>query len=1582
MKTLFPLGCYSAPGSSLRLGLTWRYLYQPYSLPMKVNRQLPRAQGLYDPSYERENCGIGLIVDMKGRRSHDIVRGAIEICENLDHRGGCGCDPITGDGAGIFIQIPHRFFQTVCPAECGFDIPEEGDYAVGFIYLSQNPEERANEERIIEKIVREEGLELIGWRDVPVRSDILGKASAECEPRMRQVFIHRGPQVERGLPFERKLYIVRRVATHRIRYSGNDEDAYFYVSSLSSQTMIYKGMLTTEQLSGYFPDLSHPAMDSALALTHSRFSTNTFPSWPRAQPFRYLCHNGEINTVRGNENWLHARQMQLASEVFGKDLKKLLPIIREDGSDSQKFDNCLEFLVLAGRSLAHAMMMMIPEPWERHRDMPDWKRDFYEYHACLMEPWDGPASMAFSDGHQIGAVLDRNGLRPSRYYVTSDDRVILASEVGVLPKIASSKVVKKGRLEPGRMFLVDMDAGRIIEDHELKEAVATEQPYGEWLRSQLVEVDQLPPPEKTWPDEPATLLTRQKCFGYTFEDLRFLIGPSADTGKQPLGSMGNDTPLAVLSDRKQLLYNYFKQLFAQVTNPPIDPIREELVTASVTFIGSEGDLIQPGPESCRMIKLESPLIDNATLEQFRAVELDGFRSTTLPILFKPEAGGLASGHNAIEEPSITGKGLDAALENLFELADTAINDGVNILVLSDRKAGPKKVPIPALLAVSGLHHHLIRRGTRTQVSIVLESGEPREVHHFALLIGYGADAINPYLALETVRHLVAEGSLSGDPDEACQKFLKANLNGVIKTMSKMGISTIASYRGAQIFEAIGLSQRVIDRFFTKTPSRVEGIGLSAIAKESFFRHLDAYGPRDDVMAQPLDPGGVYQWRHGGERHLFNPTTIHKLQKATRLGQYAVFKEYSQAVDDQSKEMFTLRGLMDFRIDPKKSIPIEEVESVEAIVKRFKTGAMSYGSISKEAHESLAIAMNRLGGKSNTGEGGEDYDRFTADPNGDSRRSAIKQVASGRFGVNSFYLVNADELQIKIVQGAKPGEGGELPGHKVLPPIAKTRGTTPGVGLISPPPHHDIYSIEDLAELVHDLKNANVNARINVKLVSEVGVGTIAAGVAKAKADVILISGYDGGTGASPHSSIQHAGAPWELGLAETNQTLLLNDLRSRVVVETDGQLKTGRDVAIACLLGAEEFGFATAPLITLGCLMMRVCHKNTCPVGVATQDPVLRAKFMGGPEAVVHFMRYVAEELRELMAKLGFRSIPEMVGRVDKLEMRRAIDHWKARGLDYSKILYRPAVGPEVGTYRKMAQDHKLEGALDNREILRRAQPALESGEAVEMDLPVFNTDRVVGTITGAEISRKWGPEGLPDNTVRIRLKGSAGQSLGAFCPKGMTIEVTGDTNDYCGKGLSGARIIVRPPQDAPFIAHENIITGNVCFYGATSGDAFVAGVAGERFCVRNSGVRAVVEGVGDHGCEYMTGGEVICLGRTGRNFGAGMSGGVAYIYDEDGDFVAKRLNPEMVNTYQLIESSEEEIAAVRATITRHVEATGSRRGQQILDQWEAAKATFVKVLPQDYERVLQAVSRAQERGLQGDEAIQAAFEENVKAGH
>ncbi len=1556
------------------------------STPTSSQPFLPPPQGLYDPAREHDSCGVGFLVNMKGIPSRDIVQGALEICTKLDHRGGCGCDLNTGDGAGMLMAMPHKFFGTVAK-EMGIELPAPGHYAVGVVFLSPDAESAATEQQTLNDAIAEAGQTLLGWRDLPIDNHDLGQASADSEPMMKQVIIGRSADLEDDAAFERTLYLIRRVATYRLGYLQGEAEHYFYILSLSSKVIGYKGMLTTDQLLHYFPDFHHPDMETTMALVHSRFSTNTFPSWPRAQPFRFMCHNGEINTVLGNENWMRARQEQFESSLFGKDLKKLIPVIVPGGSDSQHFDNCLEFLLMTGRSLPHSVMMMIPEPWEKHQSMSESKRAFYEYHACMMEPWDGPASIAFMDGTQIGAILDRNGLRPSRFYVTSDDLVIMASEVGVLPKIDPSTVIKKGRLEPGRMFLVDTKEGRIVDDAELKEKIAAEKPYAKWLEQNLIDESALPAPTKPVPTlNMERLKLRQKAFGYTFEDLRFLIKPSVETGNQPLGAMGNDTPLAVLSDRPQSLYNYFKQLFAQVTNPAIDPIREELITSSITFLGSEGNMLDPGPDNCRLIKLSNPIIDNEMLARLRDFRAPGFKSATLPILFDPTTDneGLSTSHQPIDEPRAVrqGKGLEESLELLFEMAEDAIRDDVNLIILSDRGIAPHRAGIPALLAVSGLHHHLIREGVRSKVSIILESGEPREVQHFALLLGYGCDAINPFLALESVEHLIVDGEIDMDPAKARANFIKANIKGVIKTMAKMGISTVASYRGAQIFEAIGLDEGFMARYFTNSPSRLGGIGIEGISHEVYRRHLDAFGNWPDKEEDALDSGGVYQWRADGEKHLFSPLAIHQLQRATWNSDYDLFKEYSETINNQTRHMFTLRGLMSFKVDPSRSIPIDEVEPVESIVKRFKTGAMSYGSISKEAHEALAIAMNRLGGKSNTGEGGEDPDRFTRDANGDLRRSAIKQVASGRFGVTSHYLVNSDEIQIKIVQGAKPGEGGELPGHKVLPPIAKTRGTTPGVGLISPPPHHDIYSIEDLQQLIHDLKNANVQARINVKLVSEVGVGTIAAGVAKAKADVILISGYDGGTGASPRSSIQHAGAPWELGIAETNQTLLLNDLRSRVVLEVDGQLKTGRDVAIACLLGAEEFGFATAPLVTLGCLMMRVCHKNTCPVGIATQDPRLREKFAGGAQAVVNFMTYIAQELREIMAQLGYRSIPDMVGKAHRLEMREAIDHWKARGLDYTKILHRPKVGPNVGTYCSQAQDHRLELALDNTTLLEHCAPAIERGEKVTGEFPIINTNRVAGTIVGAEISRRYGGEGLPPDTVSLKFTGSAGQSLGAFCPRGMTLTVEGDTNDYCGKGLSGATIVVYPPKTAPFVAHQNIITGNTAFYGATAGEAFLAGMAGERFCVRNSGVKAVIEGVGDHGCEYMTGGEVICIAKTGRNFAAGMSGGTAYVLDEIGDFVSERLNTSMVRVYQLIECGDAEIAAVKARLERHVALTGSVRATTILADWDTWLPRFVKVMPTDYERVLNAIARAESKGLQGDEAIQAAFEENVKAGH
>ncbi len=1525
---------------------------------MKTNG-LPPRQGLYDPCFEHESCGVGFVVNVKGAKSHQIIQQGLEVLRNLDHRGACGCEANTGDGAGILMQMPHALLQKQCE-KLGFKLPKSGQYGGGLVFMPQDRPERQQCERAFEKIVKEEGLKILGWRTVPTDNSSLGATARASEPFVRQVFIARGRSLKDDMAFERKLYVIRKRSANSIPQLPLMQARYWYVASLSHKTLVYKGMLLTEQISQYYPDLKDPLTESALALVHSRFSTNTFPSWNRAHPYRYLAHNGEINTLRGNINWMHARQAMFESELFGSDIKKILPIINTDGSDSAMFDNCLELLVLAGRSLPHAVMMMIPEPWENHESMSAERRAFYEYHSCLMEPWDGPASIAFTDGVRIGAVLDRNGLRPSRYYVTKDDLVIMASEAGVLP-VEPDRVAIKGRLQPGRMFLVDTEEGRIVADEELKTRFARAHPYQEWLDKNHVLLEKLPEPPTVHEPDHKTVLQRQQAFGYTFEDLRFIVGPMANDGVQPLGSMGTDTPLAVLSNKSQLIYNYFKQLFAQVTNPPIDPIREENITSTETMVGCEGNLLNPTPESCRMIKLEHPILTNDELEQLRHVNQSGFKAITLPILFQAAEGA---------------QGLENALEKLSASADRAIADGINILVLSDRGIDASHAPIPALLAVAGLHHHLIRQGTRTRVGVVLESGEPREVHHFSLLIGYGCSAINPYLAFETLDDMIREGMLSKlEHPTAIKKYIKAAVKGVVKTMAKMGISTIQSYRGAQIFEAVGLNQTVIDKYFTWTPSRVEGVGLEVLAEEVLQRHRHAF-PKREVNGATLDPGGQYQWRAEGEYHLFNPQTIHKLQLACRTGRYKVFQEYAELVNNQAKNLCTLRGLLEFKW-AENPIPIEDVEPVEEIVKRFKTGAMSYGSISKEAHEALAIAMNRLGGKSNTGEGGEDPERYDwTNEQGDSKNSAIKQVASGRFGVTSQYLVKAKELQIKMAQGAKPGEGGELPGRKVYPWIAKTRLTTPGVGLISPPPHHDIYSIEDLAELIHDLKNGNRHARISVKLVSEVGVGTIAAGVSKAHADVVLISGHDGGTGASPLSSIKHAGTPWELGLAETHQTLVLNNLRSRIYVETDGQLKTGRDVAVAALLGAEEFGFATAPLVTLGCIMMRVCHLNTCPVGVATQDPQLRERFTGNPEHVVNFMKFVAQELREIMARLGFRALNEMIGRTDRLEPSKAIAHWKAMGLDFSNILYQPAVGPEIGRYRQIDQDHGLEKSLDVTSLLDLCRPAIERGEKVRADLPIRNVHRVVGTITGSELTKKWGSNGLPDDTIHIKFTGSAGQSFGAFMPRGMTLELEGDANDYLGKGLSGGRIILYPPKGSTFVPEENIITGNVAFYGATSGEAYIRGMAGERFCVRNSGVNTVIEAVGDHGCEYMTGGRVVVLGATGRNFAAGMSGGIAYVLDVTGDFPT-RCNLAMVGLEPL--DDPQEVEEVRVMVERHTRHTGSDRGRYILELWEDMVPKFVKVMPKDYKRVLTALKKANESGLSGDDAVTAAFEENAR---
>ncbi len=1522
------------------------------------SNKLPPKQGLYDPQFEHDACGVGFIVHMKGKKSHEIVEQALTILLNLDHRGACGCETNTGDGAGILMQVPHKFLKKVAAAQ-SITLPEAGEYGVGMIYCSPDPAEREQSRRIFEKIVADEGQQVLGWRDVPTDNSSLGNTAKSSEPFMEQVFIQRHPELPDDMAFERKLYVIRKRSHTAIR--ATHIDPYWYPSSLSCRTIVYKGMLMPVQVGSYYPDLHDPDMESALGLVHSRFSTNTFPSWERSHPYRYIAHNGEINTLRGNINWMHARQSLFESELFGEDMKKIQPVINMDGSDSLIFDNALELLVLAGRSLPHAMMMMIPEPWTAHESMSDEKKAFYEYHSCLMEPWDGPASIAFTDGSVMGAVLDRNGLRPSRYYVTKDDLVIMASEAGVLP-IEPERVALKGRLQPGRMFLVDMEEGRIVADEEIKTKIATEHPYREWINQHMVELAQVKDASvaDTGADtEIPALLQRQMAFGYTFEELRLLLTPMARDGVEAVGAMGADTPLAVLSDRPKLLYEYFQQLFAQVTNPPIDSIREEIITSAETTIGSERNLLKPEPESCHLIELKTPILSNEELAKLKHINEGQFKSVTLPILFDPKQGV---------------QGLETAMEEICAQANRAIEAGVNLIILSDRGVNPDNAPIPALMAVSGLHHHLIREGTRTRVGLVLESGEPREVHHYATLIGYGCGAINPYLAFETLEDMIQQGLLVNiDHKTACKNYVKAATKGVVKVASKIGISTIQSYRGAQIFEAIGLNQSVIDKYFSWTASRIQGADLEIIAKEAILRHNHAF-PDRPANANTLDVGGEYQWRKGGEAHLFSPETIHTLQKAVRVGSYDMYKQYAALVNEQNQRHFTLRGLLEFK--QREPVPIEEVESVEAIVKRFKTGAMSYGSISKETHEALAIAMNRLGGKSNTGEGGEDPDRYTwTNERGDSKNSAIKQVASGRFGVTSLYLSQAKELQIKMAQGAKPGEGGQLPGKKVYPWIAKVRHSTPGVGLISPPPHHDIYSIEDLAELIHDLKNANREARVSVKLVSEVGVGTIAAGVSKAHADVVLISGYDGGTGASPQTSIKHAGLPWELGLAETHQTLVLNNLRSRIVVETDGQMKTGRDVVIAALLGAEEFGFATAPLVTLGCIMMRVCHLNTCPVGIATQDPYLRQNFTGDPEHTVNFMTFIAQEARELMAQLGFRTLNEMVGRTDVLEPKKAVEHWKAKGLDFSKILYQPEVGPEVGRYCQIPQDHGLDKSLDITTLLDLCQPAIEKGEKVKATLPIKNVNRVVGTILGNEITKRhW--EGLPEDTVHLHFQGSAGQSFGAFVPKGVTLELEGDANDYLGKGLSGGKIILYPPVASTFVAEENIIAGNVAFYGATGGEAYIRGMAGERFCVRNSGVNTVVEAVGDHGCEYMTGGKVVVLGATGRNFAAGMSGGVAYILDEAGDF-ATRCNQQMVGLESLEDA--EEIDDLYQMIQRHADYTGSEKASKVLASWKDMVPKFVKVMPKDYKRVLQAIEKAIAAGLSGDDALTAAFEENAR---
>ncbi|MBI1963869.1 MAG: glutamate synthase large subunit [Candidatus Rokubacteria bacterium] len=1501
----------------------------------------PPAQGLYDPAHEHDACGVGFVVDIKGRPSHTIVRQALQVLINLLHRGACGCEPNTGDGAGILLQTPDRFLRREC-ARLGIPLPAPKAYGCGLVFLPRDPRQREKVQVLLHTIAEEEGQRLLGWRQVPTDDRLLGATARSVEPHLMQVFIGRGPAVGDHAGFERKLYVIRKLFEKAVAALDIPENKFAYLPSLSSNTLIYKGMLSADQIETMYPDLTDPDVESALALVHQRFSTNTFPSWPLAHPYRYIAHNGEINTLRGNINWMHAREALCRSEVLGDDLKKVLPVTREGLSDSATFDNVLEFLVMNGRSLPHAILMMIPEPWQNHESMSPERRAFYEYHASLMEPWDGPASIAFTDGTVIGAVLDRNGLRPSRYYVTKDDLVIMASEVGVL-EIPPENVLVKERLHPGRIFLVDTAQGRIIDDDEIKARLAAEQPYGDWLREQTVRVEDLPAQPVPAPDHD-TVLQRQIAFGYTHEDLRILLAPMAARGEEPVGSMGTDTALAVLSNRPRPLYDYFKQLFAQVTNPPLDQIREELVTAMESTLGPERNLLTPEPESCRQIVIKDPVLSNENLARLARVDAHGFRAITLPMLW-PVAEGAA--------------GLARALEDLQNRASRAIADGYNILILSDRGLSRARAAMPSLLATAAVHHHLVRRGERTRCGLAVETGDAREVHHLCLLIGYGAGAVNPWVAFETLDDLIRQGILTGiDHQTAVKNYVKALNKGILKVMAKMGISTLQSYCGAQIFEAIGLNRDLVDRYFTGTASRVSGIGLDVIAEETRRRHAHAF-PDRPVGHADLDWGGEYQWRRDGEYHLFNPDTVFKLQHATRAGRYTIYQEYTKLVDDQSRHLATLRGLIGLK-PATTPVPLEEVEPLESILKRFATGAMSFGSISQEAHETLAIAMNRIGGKSNTGEGGEDPARYARDPNGDWRRSAIKQVASARFGVTSEYLVNADDLQIKMAQGAKPGEGGQLPGPKVYPWIARVRFATPGVPLISPPPHHDIYSIEDLAQLIHDLKNANPVARIHVKLVAEVGVGTVAAGVAKAHADVVLISGHDGGTGASPLTSIKHGGVPWELGLAETQQVLVLNKLRDRIVVQVDGQMKTGRDVVIAALLGAEEFGFSTAPLVVLGCIMMRVCHRNTCPVGIATQDPELRKRFAGRPEFVATFFRFIAEEVREYMARLGFRTMDEMIGRADRLDFRPALEHWKARGLDLSSILYQPDMPPEVARHCVTAQDHGLDRALDRTTLIPRCAEAIEHRTPVELALPIRNVNRTVGTMLGYEVTRRWGGGGLPDDTIRVHFTGSAGQSFGAFVPRGITFTLEGDANDYWGKGLSGGRLIVGPPKPATFVAEENIVIGNVALYGATSGEAFGRGIAGERFAVRNSGAHAVVEAVGDHGCEYMTGGRVVVLGRTGRNFAAGMSGGIAFVLDVDGDF-KRRCNLGMVDLEPL--DRAEEIALVRDLIGRHVAHTGSAYARRILADWLGLQPRFVKVMPKDYKRVLLAEARAHAEG-------------------
>jgi len=1502
------------------------------------------SNGLYDPRLERDACGVGIVANISGKKSHDILEKGLEILVNLSHRGACGCDPLTGDGAGILLQIPHQFFKQQC-SDIGITLPGPGEYGVGMVFLPPDPGPRQACEALVQRVIESEGQHFLGWRDVPVNNSEIGYMARDSQPSIQQVFIGRGSAVKDEAHFERKLYVIRKIIERAVGQKGDDIQQHFYIASLSCNRVVYKGLFIGTQIKGFYPDLTDPAMSSAFAMVHARFSTNTLGSWRLAHPYRLVCHNGEINTLRGNMNWMAARQAMFSSDQFGEDMEKLFPIITPGASDTAAFDNTLELLLATGRSLPHALMMMIPEATGEHVEVSQDKRDFYEYHSCLMEPWDGPALIAATDGTRIGVVLDRNGLRPFRYVVTKNDLLVMASEVGVLD-IPPEEVRLKERIHPGRMFLLDTNEARIIDDEELKAELSRRQPYGQWLADNRVTLEELPEPSDVIKLATETLPSLQRTFGYTLEDLQIVMEPMAVTGAEAIGSMGNDTPLAVLSGRPQLLFNYFKQLFAQVSNPPLDAIREELVTSLEAFIGSEQNLFGETPEHSHQLRLKQPILTNAELEKIRNISVGKMKAFTCSTLFD-----IQEGQGSLER----------ALEELCRQASAAVEVGNTIIILSDRGVDAQHAPIPSLLATAAVHHHLIREGTRTKVGLVVESGEPREVMHFALLIGYGAGAINPYLAFAILHDLADRGITTGQVDayNAEKNFIKAVGKGVLKVMSKMGISTVQSYRGAQIFEAVGLNQELVDRYFTWTSSRIQGIGISTIEEEARRRHASSYANGQVWTDLELDQGGLYLWRRDGEYHMYNPETISLLQQSTGDNRYDTYEKFAELIDRRDRQLSTLRGLLDFK---SADIPLslDEVEPASEIVKRFATGAISLGAISREAHETLAIATNRIGAKSNTGEGGEDYRRYIPDPNGDSRKSAVKQVASGRFGVTTNYLVNASDLQIKMAQGSKPGEGGQLPGGKVDEYIGWIRHTTPGVELISPPPHHDIYSIEDLAQLIHDLKNVNPQARIHVKLVAEVGVGIIAAGVSKGHGDVVLISGDSGGTGASPESSIKHAGLPWELGLAETHQVLLMNDLRGRIVVQTDGQLKTGRDVAVACLLGAEEFGFSTAPLITMGCIMLRKCHLNTCSVGIATQDPELRKRFAGKPESLINYFFFVAEHLREIMAQMGFHTVNEMVGRMDRLESHKAIEHWKARGLDLTPMLQLPEVSEGVATYCQVDQDHGLEQALDHQ-LIELSKVALENRERVDIKLPIRNSNRVVGTMLSGEIARRYGEEGLPEGTINCLFQGSAGQSYGAFLAKGVAMTLEGDANDYFAKGMSGGRSVVYPLPGSTFVPEKTTIVGNVVLYGATGGKVFIRGLAGERFAVRNSGAQVVVEGVGDHGCEYMTGGVVVVLGTTGRNFAAGMSGGIAYVLDEEGSF-SSRCNPDMVGLEPVIE--EEDRTLLRQLIEEHLSYTKSGSAQRVLETWDDVLPRFVKVMPHDYKRILE---EWKERGLTGE---------------